>query len=135
LKVDYSTRVPRKAICRPASWNATGTARFASHADIAARTLAVIPDAVRDEIAAFDNEQIHDIAGAWVKHDQATRTDTDVYETYIGEMLKNTLIALRDAGEFAELPLAGTCVMWVGGTHANFCWPEIESLAPDGRVN
>lgn len=58
----------------------------------------------------------------------------DVFETYVGDMLRDTLIDARNAGTFAKLPLAEPCYMLVGGTHANYAWPNelrfgIESLA------
>lgn len=62
-------------------------------------------------------------------------TDTDVYETHIGEMLRDTLLEARDAGEFAKLPLADNCLMWVGGTHATYSWPDLDNLRDQDRVN
>ena len=60
--------------------------------------------------------------------------DEDIFESYIGDMLRDTLIEARNAGVFAKLPLADQCHMLVGGTHANYAWPadlrfDAESLA------
>ncbi len=49
--------------------------------------------------------------------------DEDVLDTYVGDMLRDTLIEARNAGTFAKLPLAAQCYMFVGGTHTNYAWP------------
>ena len=47
----------------------------------------------------------------------------DVLDTYVGNMLRDTLIDARNAGTFAKLPLADLCYLLVGGTHTNYAWP------------
>ncbi len=47
----------------------------------------------------------------------------DILDTYVGDMLRDTLIEARKAGTFAKLPLADPCYMFVGGTHTNYAWP------------
>jgi hypothetical protein len=61
-------------------------------------------------------------------------SNEDVFATYIGDMLRDTLIYARNAGAFAELPLASQCHMLVGGTHTDYAWPadflfDSESIA------
>lgn len=58
----------------------------------------------------------------------------DVLDTYVGDMLRDTVIDARNAGTFAKLPLADRCYMLVGGAHTNYAWPvdlqfDSESLA------
>ncbi len=60
--------------------------------------------------------------------------EEDLYDRYIGDMLRDTMLSARESGEFAKLPLADGCVMWVGGTHTNYAWPDEERLEQDGRV-
>ncbi len=48
----------------------------------------------------------------------------DVYERYIGDMLRDSLIDARESGLFDILPLARECFMLVAGTHANYAWPD-----------
>jgi len=64
----------------------------------------------------------------------APDTDIDKYEIHIGEMLRETIIKARDSGQFEKLPLAETCHMWVGGTHADYSWPAADILSPEGRI-
>ena len=43
-----------------------------------------------------------------------------------GSMLKEALIAARDAGVFANLPLAAGCVMGIEEHEGHYGWPEYE---------
>ncbi|WP_182866925.1 hypothetical protein [Stieleria mannarensis] len=52
-------------------------ARFASHEVISTRTLAAIPDAVRDEIAALANRDLESIASRWAELGDSTPADAD----------------------------------------------------------
>ncbi len=61
--------------------------------------------------------------------------DDDEFDNHIGNMLRDAMVSLRDTGEFERLPLASGCVMWVGGTHTNYAWPEEDRLAQDGYVS
>lgn len=59
----------------------------------------------------------------------------DLFERYIGDMLRDTLIDARDAGTFAKLPLADPCYMLVGGTHSDYAWPADLEFDSDSLAN
>lgn len=52
-------------------------ARFASHQTISSRTLAAIPDQIRDELAALDDRDIASISCRWIEIDDSSPTDLD----------------------------------------------------------
>ncbi|QEF97289.1 hypothetical protein Mal15_13280 [Stieleria maiorica] len=49
-------------------------------------------------------------------------SDGEAYDQYVGEMLRETLVELRQAGTFSNLPIADSCVLSVGGVHTNYFW-------------
>lgn len=62
-------------------------------------------------------------------------SDEGAFETYIGLMLRDTLLEARKSGELQKLPLADICYMMVGGTHANFAWPADGKFGAECLVN
>jgi len=65
------------------------------------------------------NVSLHDGSKAVVSPD----SEADAFDTYIGNMLRDTLMDMRQSGKFANLPLGDDCFMLVGGTHSNYAWP------------
>ncbi len=59
----------------------------------------------------------------------------DILDTYIGDMLRDTLVDARNTGTFAKLPLADVCYMLVGGTHTNYAWPADLQFDSESRAN
>ena len=51
-----------------------------------------------------------------------------------GKMLRDALIAARDNGEFAKLPLADRCIMSVEEHDGHYGWPEYDARLKEGRV-
>lgn len=49
-------------------------------------------------------------------------SDGDEFDNYIGNMLRDILIAERQEGAFSKLQIADACVFCVGGTHTNYFW-------------
>ncbi len=61
--------------------------------------------------------------------------DEDEFDNYIGDMLRDTLIAMRQEGTFSKLPIADSCSMCVGGAHTNYFWRSGDQIIPDGTVH
>jgi len=75
-----------------------------------------------------------------ILHDGTERTidpDCDMEEIagFFGEMLRAALIAARDNGVLAKLPLADPCIMGIEEMEGYYGWPAYNDLLKKGRVN
>lgn len=57
------------------------------------------------------------------------------YETYLGDMLRETMLDLRSGGIFSKLPLASASVMLIAGPHVDYFWPAVERLHEEGSAH
>lgn len=55
--------------------------------------------------------------------------DGDELDNFIGNMLRDTLIAMRRQGAFSKLSMADDCQLFVGGTHTNYYWRSRDGAA------
>ena len=62
-------------------------ARYASHSTISSRTLAALPDVVRDELASLDTKQIETIASRWIEDDESTPSDLSAALTALRQLV------------------------------------------------
>ncbi len=94
--------IHRKAIDdRPAWWKIRRelNARFAAHAVMTTRTLALIPNLFRDEIAALTSEDVSSVASRWHEREEATSKSL--------EQAKASLLALVQACQKATSRSSG----------------------------
>lgn len=57
--------------------------------------------------------------------------DDDPLDGHIGDMLRDTLLAMRDQGVFSKLPMVGGYEMIVTGAHTNYFWCWTAQVAQD----
>jgi hypothetical protein len=58
-------------------------------------------------------------------------SDGDEFDNYIGDMLRDTIIAMREEGAFSKLPIADHCVFCVGGSHTGYFWRSDDQITQD----
>ena len=54
---------------------------------------------------------------------------------FIGDMLKQVLVSVRDNGKFKKLPLSKYCTMGVEETNGSYGWPIYEKRKTEGSAN